>query len=45
MVKFPGARGGRGYFVANSTEEFDQKIEAMLQRKWIEEDGYKRCTY
>ena len=41
MVKFPGARGGRGYFVANSTEEFDQKIEAMLERKWIEEDDVK----
>ena len=29
MVKFPGARGGRGYFVASSTEEFESKIEAM----------------
>lgn len=25
MVKFPGARGGRGYFVASSPEEFDKK--------------------
>ena len=43
MVKFPGARGGRGYFVANSTEEFDQKIEAMLERKWIEEKDIKNA--
>ncbi len=43
MVKFPGARGGRGYFVANSTEEFDEKIEAMLQRKWIEEEDIKEA--
>ena len=37
MVKFPGARGGRGYFVASSPEEFDGKIEAMKERNWIEE--------
>ena len=41
MVKFPGARGGRGYFVANSPEEFDQKIDAMLKRDWISEDDIK----
>ena len=41
MVKFPGARGGRGYFVANSPEEFDQKIDAMLKRDWIIEDDIK----
>lgn len=41
MVKFPGARGGRGYFVAGSAEEFDQKIDAMLQRNWIEEKDVK----
>lgn len=43
MVKFPGARGGRGYFVASSTEEFDQKIDAMLQRNWIEEEDIKKA--
>ena len=37
MVKFPGARGGRGYFVASSTEEFDAKIEAMKARGWLED--------
>ena len=37
MVKFPGARGGRGYFVASSPEEFDQKIAAMKKRGWIED--------
>jgi len=41
MVKFPGARGGKGYFVATSPEEFDQKIEAMLARDWIEEGDVK----
>lgn len=38
MVKFPGARGGRGYFVASSPEEFDEKIEAMKKRNWIEDE-------
>lgn len=38
MVKFPGARGGRGYFVASSPEEFNAKIEAMKARGWIEDE-------
>lgn len=37
MVKFPGARGGRGYFVASSPEEFNSKIESMKSRGWIED--------
>lgn len=37
MVKFPGARGGKGYFVASSPEEFDETIQLMLKRKWIED--------
>ena len=37
MVKFPGARGGRGYFVASSPEEFDKKIDAMKERGWLED--------
>jgi 5-formaminoimidazole-4-carboxamide-1-(beta)-D-ribofuranosyl 5'-monophosphate synthetase len=38
MVKFPGARGGRGYFVASSPEEFDKKIDSMKARGWIEDE-------
>jgi len=38
MVKFPGARGGRGYFVASSPEEYDEKIKAMKERNWIEDE-------
>jgi 5-formaminoimidazole-4-carboxamide-1-(beta)-D-ribofuranosyl 5'-monophosphate synthetase len=41
MVKFPGARGGKGYFVASSPEEFDEKINNMLKRDWIEEEDIK----
>lgn len=39
MVKFPGARGGRGYFVASSPEEYHQKIDSMLKRNWIGEEN------
>ena len=43
MVKFPGARGGRGYFVASSPEEFDEKIDVMLEKGWIEEEDIKEA--
>ncbi|HMK54981.1 MAG TPA: formate--phosphoribosylaminoimidazolecarboxamide ligase [Methanobacteriaceae archaeon] len=35
MVKFPGARGGRGYFVASSPDEYQEKIDSMIKRDWI----------
>jgi 5-formaminoimidazole-4-carboxamide-1-(beta)-D-ribofuranosyl 5'-monophosphate synthetase len=41
MVKFPGARGGRGYFVASSTDEYHEKIDSMLKRNWIGEEDVK----
>lgn len=34
LVKFPGAKGGRGYVIVNSNKEFDEKIgnqECMIQ--------------
>lgn len=43
MVKFPGARGGRGYFVASSPEEFNAKIEAMKSRGWIEDEDVEQA--
>jgi len=43
MVKFPGARGGRGYFVASSTEEYNHKIDSMLERNWIQEADIKNA--
>lgn len=43
MVKFPGARGGRGYFVASTTEEYNAKIEDMLERKWITQDDIEKA--
>ena len=38
MVKFPGARGGRGYFVASSTEQFNEKIDTMKERGWLDDE-------
>lgn len=35
IVKFYGAEGGRGYFVANSTEDFYKKIEPHKDKKYI----------
>ena len=37
MVKFPGARGGRGYFVTDSPAGFDEKIKIMVKKGWLEE--------
>ncbi len=38
MVKFPGARGGQGYFICSSFDEFQEKIEEMKSRDWITDD-------
>lgn len=35
MVKFPGARGGRGYFIAASEEEYWEKVEQMKSKGWV----------
>ncbi|MDR2545642.1 MAG: formate--phosphoribosylaminoimidazolecarboxamide ligase [Methanobrevibacter sp.] len=43
MVKFPGARGGRGYFVASSYDEFDHKINDMKSRGWIEDEDIEKA--
>ncbi len=40
MVKFPGARGGRGYFVTDSPAGFDEKMKLMINKGWLTpEDG------
>ncbi|MDO5851757.1 MAG: formate--phosphoribosylaminoimidazolecarboxamide ligase [Methanobacteriaceae archaeon] len=43
MVKFPGARGGLGYFVAGSFDEYNQKIDEMKERGWINDDDAKQA--
>lgn len=32
MVKFPGAKGGKGYFLANNPEEFARKLKKLRLR-------------
>jgi 5-formaminoimidazole-4-carboxamide-1-(beta)-D-ribofuranosyl 5'-monophosphate synthetase len=32
LVKFPGAKGGRGYFIASKPEEFERKFEKLKIR-------------
>lgn len=32
IVKFPGAKGGRGYFLASSPESFHQKAKDMVEK-------------
>lgn len=40
FVKFSGAKGGRGFFIAGSEEEFEEKLEERLKKGLItEKDG------
>ncbi len=43
MVKFPGARGGLGYFIASSFEEYNRKIDEMKEKGWIEDADIKEA--
>ena len=44
MVKFPGARGGRGYFVTDSPAGFDEKIKLMVKKGWLTPGTGRRPT-
>ncbi len=37
IAKFPGAKGGQGYFITNSTESFYKKSENMVEKGHITE--------
>ncbi|AGK60441.1 ATP-utilizing enzymes of ATP-grasp superfamily (probably carboligases) [Archaeoglobus sulfaticallidus PM70-1] len=41
IVKFPGAKGGKGYFLATGYDDFLQKSEQMLKQGLIEEKDLK----
>ena len=43
IVKFPGARGGRGYFICSSPEEFEEKVEKMIERGYLDEEDVERA--
>ncbi|MFH1470412.1 MAG: DUF1246 domain-containing protein, partial [Candidatus Micrarchaeota archaeon] len=38
MVKFPGARGGRGYLIVRNQEEFERKVDHSLKNGFITEE-------
>jgi 5-formaminoimidazole-4-carboxamide-1-(beta)-D-ribofuranosyl 5'-monophosphate synthetase len=42
IAKFPGAKGGRGYFLANSPESFRQKAQDMIKRGHLTKEDLER---
>ncbi len=38
FVKFPGARGGKGYFIVDSPEAYDSKMQDMIRKGLVTED-------
>ncbi|HDN62409.1 MAG TPA: formate--phosphoribosylaminoimidazolecarboxamide ligase [Candidatus Bathyarchaeota archaeon] len=42
IVKFPGARGGKGYFLANSPDSFKEKIESMIRKGHLRREDASR---
>ncbi len=41
IVKFPGARGGKGYFLASTPEEFRRKADDLLKKGLIDEKDFE----
>ncbi|WP_309492897.1 formate--phosphoribosylaminoimidazolecarboxamide ligase [Candidatus Hecatella orcuttiae] len=42
IVKFPGAKGGRGYFLASSPQSFHQKARDMVEKGLLKEEDLAR---
>ncbi len=42
IVKLPGAKGGRGYFLVNSAEAYERKVSDMLRRSLLSKEDLKR---
>ncbi|MFQ6123096.1 MAG: formate--phosphoribosylaminoimidazolecarboxamide ligase [Candidatus Heimdallarchaeota archaeon] len=41
IVKFPGAEGGRGYFLAKDSKDFSKKIQTMITRNLVNKPALK----
>lgn len=41
FVKFPGAKGGKGYFVVDSARAFKKKMKDMIKRQLVTKDDAK----
>ncbi|WP_456474282.1 formate--phosphoribosylaminoimidazolecarboxamide ligase [Candidatus Pyrohabitans sp.] len=44
LVKFPGARGGRGYFIVGSYKDFKRKSERLIRHRRITREDLERAT-
>jgi 5-formaminoimidazole-4-carboxamide-1-(beta)-D-ribofuranosyl 5'-monophosphate synthetase len=44
LVKFPGAKGGRGYFIVKNYEDFQRKSSEMREKGRITEDDVANAT-
>lgn len=44
IVKFPGARGGRGYFLVNGYKDFQEKAKVLLEGGKISKGDMERAT-
>lgn len=42
IAKLPGAKGGKGYFLANSPESFHKKVNEMVSRGLLSKEDVKR---
>jgi 5-formaminoimidazole-4-carboxamide-1-(beta)-D-ribofuranosyl 5'-monophosphate synthetase len=42
IAKFPGAKGGRGYFLANSPESFHRKAEDMVKKGHLKKEDLEK---
>ncbi len=43
IVKYPGAKGGKGYFLASSPEEFYEKAKKMVENGLISENEIEKA--
>ena len=39
IIKFPGAEGGRGYFIAKNSKDFSEKVRTMIAQGLVEENA------
>ncbi len=44
IVKFPGARGGMGYFLAKDSDSFHDKVKEMVKMGLITEEDFSNVT-
>jgi 5-formaminoimidazole-4-carboxamide-1-(beta)-D-ribofuranosyl 5'-monophosphate synthetase len=43
IVKFPGAKGGKGYFIAKDPKDYERKIKKVSEKGLIEKGGAERA--